>query len=44
MTWLETQADKEIDALLTRAVEGSGIDPLTVERKFSQPLGNMTQA
>jgi len=31
--WLEKQAYKEMDALLATAVEGSGIDPLTVERR-----------
>jgi nucleotide-binding universal stress UspA family protein len=31
--WLEKRAYKEIDTLLARAVEGSGIDPLTVERR-----------
>jgi nucleotide-binding universal stress UspA family protein len=31
--WLEEQAYSEIDALVARAVEGSDIDPLTIERR-----------
>ncbi len=37
--WLEEQAYSEMDALIARAVEGSQIDPLTVERRvrFGEP-------
>jgi nucleotide-binding universal stress UspA family protein len=31
--WLETKAYKQLDALIVQAVEGSGIDPLTVNRR-----------
>jgi nucleotide-binding universal stress UspA family protein len=31
--WLEKKAYEEIDRLLARAVEGSGIDPLTIQRR-----------
>jgi nucleotide-binding universal stress UspA family protein len=31
--WLDKTAYREIDTLLARAVEGSGLDPLTIERR-----------